>query len=174
MRQSTFFRNVFLSLALVSWLIFATCEQKKSVDQTKKTDSAMSENDLSAKQSSDELSTRDKNLDILLNLIVEKEIEIKLKEKELEAKIAALNAKQADLDSIQTELKAMETRLKSYRYTTYLILLVGLLLVVFGVTKILQRHTGSSESAAPKKRSEEKKSEKDQSQKEKKVRPGQQ
>ena len=151
---------VYLNLVLSLLVVFFACEKKGESESAKKSEVAVGK-EMAENQQFEEQSAIERNLDELLSLIVEKEKEIKTKEKSLDEKIAALNAKQAKLDSLESYLSDAKARFKSYRFTTYLILIIGLAFIVVGVRMIVLQRAPTLASPTQQGPKEEKEQEKE-------------
>ncbi len=74
----------------------------------------------------------EKNFDSLMELIKEKEAELKKAEQKLKIRSAEIKEKEQQLAKIETEIK-------QFRKVTYFILVIGLILVFIGLTLIFLR-----------------------------------
>lgn len=74
----------------------------------------------------------EKNFDSLMELIKEKEAELKKAEQKLKRRSTEINEKEQQLAKIETEIR-------QFRKVTYFILVIGLVLVFIGLTLIFLR-----------------------------------
>jgi len=84
----------------------------------------------------------EENINSLMKLIKEKEMELTNAEQQLKRQSVELKEKEQQLSKIETEIR-------QFRSVTYLILMIGLVLVIIGLILIfLRRKSGDSQSIA--------------------------
>ncbi|MFZ5519477.1 MAG: hypothetical protein ACOY90_22795 [Candidatus Zhuqueibacterota bacterium] len=124
-------------LLLAVWLVFGVCKNDADVGRS------VASHAVQPADSTQQIPAEfDRSGDAILRQLREKEAELIAKKEELDKMASELSARQDELTQIQAELK-------NYRNVSYIIFLIGILLILSGLIASTRRRKSASPESAP-------------------------
>jgi septal ring factor EnvC (AmiA/AmiB activator) len=139
----TYRKNLYKTIVIlfILFINFLFCKQQETITTTEQPSPQDSTRANVQEIMLNNQSEFEKNFDSLMELIKEKEAELKKAEQKLKRRSAEIKEKEQQLAKIETEIR-------QFRKVTYFILVIGLVLVFIGLTLIFLRR--KSEPNRPK------------------------